>query len=163
MIAWQWLLTSTVLAIHDRQLAGHGGLAGVRDMTLLESALARPQNLEAYGSPDAAELAAAYAFGIARNHPFVDGNKRTAFVAAVTFLIDNAILPQFKEVDVVLTIMKLAAGEMTEAELASWFRGGIRPGLHDDATPYTTQRKSKAVRKKPGKKTAPKKKAKKKL
>ena len=124
----------------------------------LESALARPQNLVAYGEPDAADLAASYAFGIARNHPFVDGNKRTAFVAAMLFFDKNTQPPGFKEVDVVLTIMKLAAGQMTEDELAAWFRGSLRHGLHDDAVEYTAARKPNVSKKKPAKKKAAKKK-----
>ena len=133
MTTWRWLSVASALAIHDRQLATHGGSAGVRDIALLESDLARPQNLNAYGSPDVAELAASYAFGIARNHPFVDGNKRTAFVSAITFMIDNSARLIFIETEVVLTIQRLAAGEMSEAELASWFRQNTPTGLHEEA------------------------------
>jgi len=155
---WNWLTKTTVLAIHDVQLSIHGGLPGLRDDALLESALARPRNLAAYGTPDAAELAASYAFGIARNHPFVDGNKRTAFVAAITFLGDNTVMPEFKETDVVLTVLRLAAGEMTEVELTEWFRGNTRPGLHEEPAEFSSRTK-KAVKKKPKpRKPAPKRK-----
>ncbi|MBL8642953.1 MAG: type II toxin-antitoxin system death-on-curing family toxin [Rhodospirillaceae bacterium] len=136
MNEWNWLTKAAVLLIHDLQLSIHGGLPGVRDEALLESALARPQNLAAYGSPDAAELAASYAFGIARNHPFVDGNKRTAFVAAMTFLGDNTKPPFFEESDVVATVLRLAAGELSETELAAWFRANTQTGLHEEAAAY---------------------------
>ena len=119
---WRWLSIRSVLAIHAEQLAEHGGGSGVRDMALLESALARPMNLAAYGEPDAAMLAAAYAFGITRNHPFVDGNKRTAFVASVTFLLRNGFDLDATEPDAALTFVALASGKLTEDALASWFR-----------------------------------------
>lgn len=119
---WRWLSIRSVLAIHAEQLAEHGGGTGVRDRALLESALARPLNLAAYGAPDAAALAAAYAYGIARNHPFVDGNKRTAFVASVTFLLRNGFELDATEPDAVLTFVALASGKLTEEALASWFR-----------------------------------------
>lgn len=138
-------------------MSGHGGLSGVRDITLLESALAWPQKFEAYESADVVELAAAYAYGIARNHSFVDGNKRTAFVAAITFLIDNSAFPDFKEVDVVLTIMKIAASKMTERELTVWFRGCLRSGLYDDAAEYIASRKPKVSKRKAAKKKLKKK------
>lgn len=117
-----WIQRAVVLAAHDEQLAEHGGPSGIRDDNMLESALARPQNLLAYGEPDIAELAAAYAFGIARNHPFVDGNKRTAFVAMVLFLALNKKSLTAEPADCVLTMLKLAAGEITEADLAIWIR-----------------------------------------
>jgi len=117
-----WLPTKTVLAIHEEQIREHGGGSGVRDAGLLESALARPKNLAAYGEPDLAELAAAYAFGIARNHPFVDGNKRTAFVTAGTFLIRNGAALDVAEAEAVVVFTDLAAGRLTEAELAAWYR-----------------------------------------
>ena len=109
-------------ALHSEQLAAHGGGAGVRDGGLLDSALQRPRNLAAYGAPDAAALAASLAFGIARNHPFIDGNKRTAFVAAATFLEANGWRFGAAETDVVVTFLALAAGDLTEAVLADWFR-----------------------------------------
>lgn len=119
-----WLLEETILAIHQRQIAEHGGSGGLRDQGLLTSAVARPQQLLAYGqpSPDLASLAAAYAYGIARNHPFVDGNKRTALVAARTFLLLNDANVQAAQVDKWLTFLRLAEGSLTEAELGEWIR-----------------------------------------
>lgn len=121
----RWLDLDIALAIHDRQLAEHGGGVGVRDSGMLESALARPMNVWAYGSDDSAALAAAYAFGIARNHPFVDGNKRTAWVAARLFLALNGLELRFDAGDAVRTMLALAAGELAEAALADWFRGRL--------------------------------------
>ena len=113
------------LIAHEEQLRDHGGPQGVRDMTLLESALARPQNLASYGAPDAAALAASYAFGTARNHPFVDGNKRTAAVVSETFLNMNGYCLLASDPELVAAIETLAAGELPEEELASWFREHI--------------------------------------
>ena len=115
-----WLRIETILAAHDEQLAEHGGGAGVRDPGLLESALARPLNLFAYGEPSLPKLAASYAFGIARNHPFVDGNKRTAAVAAELFLGLNGLDLTADDVELVRVFLALAAGEVTEEELAAW-------------------------------------------
>ncbi len=126
MTDWQWLGSDTATAIHLRQLAEHGGGEGVRDPGLLDSALARPQNLAAYGEPDAAALAASYAFGVARNHPFIDGNKRTAWVLARLFLALNGKALEFDDADAVLTMLALAAGELSEDQLADWFRQRIR-------------------------------------
>jgi death-on-curing protein len=122
-----WLLEETLTAIHHRQIAEHGGSEGLRDEGLLLSALARPQNLLAYGEPppDLASLAAAYAYGIARNHPFVDGNKRSALVAARTFLILNGVDLEATQDDKVLTFLKLAEGAISEEELADWIRKRI--------------------------------------
>ena len=122
-----WLLEETLTAIHHRQIAEHGGNEGLRDEGLLLSALARPQNLLAYGepAPDLASLAAAYAYGIARNHPFVDGNKRTALVAARTFLILNGVDLEATQDDKVLTFLNLAEGAISEEELADWIRKRI--------------------------------------
>ena len=122
-----WLLEETITAIHHRQIAEHGGSEGLRDEGLLLSALARPQNLLAYGepAPDLASLAAAYAYGIARNHPFVDGNKRTALVAARTFLILNGVDLEATQDDKVLTFLSLAEGAISEEELADWIRKRI--------------------------------------
>lgn len=117
-----WLDSTDALAIHDRQLAEHGGGSGVRDMTMLESALGRPVNRWHYGTDDVAELAAAYAFGVARNHPFIDGNKRTAWVLARLFLVINGHKLAFDQQDAVSTVLALAAGELSEEELADWFR-----------------------------------------
>ena len=122
-----WLLEETLTAIHHRQIAEHGGSEGLRDEGLLLSALARPQNLLAYGEPppDLASLAAAYAYGIARNHPFVDGNKRTALVAARTFLILNGVDLEATQDDKVLIFLNLAEGAISEEELADWIRKRI--------------------------------------
>lgn len=120
-----WLDLTDALAIHDRQLAEHGGGSGVRDQTLLESALARPINRWAYGDDDPACLAAAYAFGLARNHPFVDGNKRTAWVLARLFLALNCHDLRFDPADAISTVLALAAGDLSEENLASWFRAGL--------------------------------------
>jgi death on curing protein len=123
-----WLLEETLIAIHHRQTAEHGGGEGLRDEGLLSSALARPKNLLAYGEapPDLASLAAAYAYGIARNHPFVDGNKRTALVAARTFLILNGVDLDATQDDKVLTFLSLAEGVISEQELADWIRARIQ-------------------------------------
>ena len=109
-------------AVHDRQLAEHGGLAGVKDDGLLESAMARPVNKFGYGEDDLFALAASYAFGIARNHPFADGNKRTAWVMARLFLKLNGVEIAFDKADAIRTMLALAAGELPEDELAAWFR-----------------------------------------
>jgi death-on-curing protein len=114
--------------LHDAQLREHGGGAGVRDESMLESALARPQQKWAYAeSPDLATLAAAYAFGLAKNHGFVDGNKRVAFMAAYVFLGLNGQDLDADEPDVVTTIERLAAGRLSEAAVADWFRTHIHP------------------------------------
>lgn len=106
---------------HREQLIEHGGGQGVRDPGLLDSAMARPQNLAAYGDPSVAALAAAYAYGIARNHPFVDGNKRTAAVVSETFLTLNGHQLDASDAELVVAILALAAGELSEAELTAWF------------------------------------------
>lgn len=123
-----WLLEETLTAIHHRQIAEHGGSEGLRDEGLLSSALARPQNLFAYGEPlaDLASLAAAYAYGIARNHPFIDGNKRTALVAARTSLILNGVDLDATQDDKFLTFLNLAEGAVSEEELADWIRKRIQ-------------------------------------
>jgi len=118
-----WLDAEIALAVHDRQLAEHGGGEGIRDQALLESALARPVKQWAYGKVrDLAALASAYAFGIARNHPFVDGNKRTAWVFARLFLALNGIALRFAPEDAIRAMLALAAGELSEEELGEWFR-----------------------------------------
>ena len=123
MADWVWVAQSVALAVHDEQIAEHGGAAGVRDLGLLESALARPMHLAAYDpDADAAGLAAAYAFGIARNHPFLDGNKRTALVALELFLKLNDHRLAAGDADCVATFLALAAGEIAESELAAWVR-----------------------------------------
>ena len=124
----KWLRTDAVLAMHRRQLAEHGGGDGVRDIGLLESALARPKNIAAYEPDvDIARLAAAYAFGIAKNHPFVDGNKRTSLVACRTFLILNGYQFNAAPADKYLTFLSLAEGSLSEDELAQWLRARITP------------------------------------
>ena len=120
-----WLDAEVALAIHDRQLAEHGGGTGVRAPDMLESALGRPQNKWAYGEDDLCAIAAAYAFGVARNHPFVDGNKRTAWVLARLFLALNQVKLTFKPEDAITTVLALAAGDLSEEELADWFRGRL--------------------------------------
>lgn len=117
-----WVNQQVALAVHDRQLAEHGGAAGVRDEGGLGSALARPRNRWEYGEDELAVIAAAYAFGIARNHPFVDGNKRTAWVIANLFLLLNGGALKFEERDAITTVERLAAGELSEDELADWLR-----------------------------------------
>jgi death on curing protein len=120
-----WLTSQMVIAIHDEQLALHGGPAGLRDQGMLESALDRPKNRWAYEQSDLAELAAAYAFGIARNHPFVDGNKRTALLALYTFLGVNDIDFAVTDAEAVAVILSLAAGELSEDNLARWIRDNL--------------------------------------
>lgn len=119
---WVWIEQSVILAVHDEQLVEHGGAAGVRDLSLLESALARPQQLAAYGEPDVVALAASYGFGLAKNHPFVDGNKRTAFVAVELCLILNGSELIANDVECTLTMLALAAGDLDEAAFAEWLR-----------------------------------------
>jgi death on curing protein len=123
---WVWVADSVVLAIHEAQLAEHGGIAGIRDEGLLASALARPRNLEAYGEDvDAAALAAAYAFSIARNHPFLDGNKRAAFVVMELFLNLNGWVLNAGDADCISTMLALAAGDLSEKALVAWLRSHI--------------------------------------
>jgi len=123
----KWLLEETVYVIHKRQIAEHGGSDGLRDEGLLLSALARPQNLLAYSeeTPDISALAAAYAFGIAKNHPFVDGNKRTALVVMRTFIQLNGYSFNAAQEEKYLTFLKLAEGNLSEEELANWIREKI--------------------------------------
>lgn len=122
MTAWRWVGADVVYAVHDRQLAEHGGLDGVVDQGVIELALARPRNLAAYAEADAAGLAACYAYGLARNHGFVDGNKRTAWVIARVFLADNAHRLRFDRLEAVSVMEAVAAGTFTEPDLAAWFR-----------------------------------------
>lgn len=117
-----WLGKAVVLAVHGRLLAEHGGAPGIRDTALLDSALARPQHLLAYGDPDFYDLAAAYTSGIVRNHPFVDGNKRTGFMAGYVFLASNELQLTATELDVVQVVTLLAAGEVSDSEFAAWLR-----------------------------------------
>ena len=122
MSDWRWIGPDVVYAIHDRQLAEHGGLDGIRDKGAIESALARRLNLVACDDPDAAVLAAAYAFGLARNHGFADGNKRTAWVVARLFLADNGYHLQFDKLDALRVMEALAAGVLAESDFAAWLR-----------------------------------------
>lgn len=119
---WRWIDPAVINAVHDRQLAEHGGSEGIRDAGGIESALARPVNLANYGEPDAADLAAAYAYGIAKNHGFVDGNKRTAWTAARLFLADNGYRLSFDQLDAIRTMEGVAGGTVPEPALAAWFR-----------------------------------------
>lgn len=117
-----WLDAEVALAVHDRQLAEHKGGVGVRDAGMLDSALTRPLNQWTYGEDDLCALAAAYAFGVAKNHPFIDGNKRTAWVLARLFLMLNAVELSFTSEDAIAAVLALAAGELSEEEMADWFR-----------------------------------------
>ena len=119
---WVWLDLQVLLAVHDEQLAEHGGAPGTRDLGLFESALAKPRNLAAYGEPDAADLAASYGCGLARNHPFIDGNKRTAFVAVELFLWLNDIELTANDHDCVMTMLSVASGTLDEPAFANWLR-----------------------------------------
>jgi death on curing protein len=123
--AWVWIDPGVIIAVHEEQLAEHGGAVGVRDAGLLDSALARPRQLAAYGTPDVADLAAAYGFGLARNHPFVDGNKRSAFVAVELFLHLNGHMLQAGDADCVMVMLRLAAGEIDEPTITAWLRERI--------------------------------------
>lgn len=130
MSRWIWLQPEVLLAIHEAQLAEHGGAAGVRDMGLFESAVARPQHLDVYGmpdgaAPDMAALAAAYGYGLSRNHPFIDGNKRTGFVATELFLALNGCELVADDAACILTMLAVAAGELSEAGFANWLRTHI--------------------------------------
>jgi len=123
-----WLLDEFIQQAHERELENHGGIAGVRDSGLLDSALARPKNLWAYSTekPDAARIAAAYAFGIARNHPFLDGNKRTAWLAARTFLLRAGFEVGATQEEKFTAVLQLAAGELSEDAFAQWLRERLK-------------------------------------
>lgn len=125
--AWRWLDADVLRAIHHEQLAEHGGAPGVRDEGLFESAVSRPQNLAACGQPDLFELAAAYAVGLAKHHPFIDGNKRTAYVAMELFLWLNGLELVATDADCVITMLGVAASQVSEAELADWLRQQTEP------------------------------------
>ena len=120
MSQWRWLTKDVILAIHDEQLAEHGGRPGIRDLGLLESTLARPMNRAAYGEPTVFDLAAAYAFGIIRDHPFVDGNKRVAFLADALFLLDNGFEIAANDEAIIATVLSLADGAIDEPAFALW-------------------------------------------
>jgi death-on-curing protein len=135
----EWVAYETVLIFHEAQITEHGGAAGLRDEGALRSALARPQNLAAYGDPDIHELAAAYARGITQNHPFVDGNKRTAFVVSAAFLDLNGQELAADEAEAAVVFLRLAAGEFSEAELAQWFRRNTEPLPAESVSPEQDQ------------------------
>lgn len=124
---WVWVTLAVAEAAHAEQIAEHGGGGdALRDRGLFESAMARPENLAAYGTPDASALAAAYAFGLARNHPFVDGNKRIAAVVSETFLLLNGYSLDATDAELVVAFLDLAAGSLSEDDLADWFRQHLR-------------------------------------
>ena len=122
MAAWRWIDRRMLLLLHDESLAMHGGASGLRDEGLFDSALARPKNLVAYESPDLAALAAAYAYGLAKNHPFVDGNKRTAFLAVGLCLGLNGWRLRATQAEATVAMFGLASGEIEEAAFAAWLR-----------------------------------------
>ncbi len=124
---WRWVDKRMLLLLHDESLALHGGACGLRDEGLLDSALARPQNLAVYGDPDLSDLAAAYAYGLAKNHPFVDGNKRAAFLATGLCLALNGWRLTASQADATVAVMTLAAGDLEEAAFAAWLRAHIAP------------------------------------
>ncbi len=122
----RWITKRALLLLHDESLAEHGGASGIRDEGLLESALSRPENLAAYGEPDSAALAAAYAFGLAKNRPFIDGNQRAAFLAVGVFLLKNAQRLVVPQAEATATVLALASGEITEAAFAQWIRDHLQ-------------------------------------
>lgn len=124
---WKWVNRRVLLLLHEESLAEHGGAPGLRDEGLLDSALARPVNLALYEQPDIASLAASYGVGLAKNHAFVDGNKRAAFLAVGMFLAINGFRLKATQVDATLTVMDVAAGVMDEAAFAQWIRSHILP------------------------------------
>ena len=121
-MTWRWIDKGALVLLHDESLAEHGGRAGLRDEGLLDTALNKPLNLLAYGEPDFADLAASYASGLAKNHPFVDGNKRAAFLAVGMFLYLNGYRLQASQAEATLTVLGLAAGEISESAFATWLR-----------------------------------------
>lgn len=127
MSTWKWVNRQVLLLLHDESLAEHGGAPGLRDDGLLDSALGRPLNLALYGAPDLASLAASYGFGLAKNHAFVDGNKRAAFLAVGLFLAVNAHRLVATQAEATLTVLAVAAGEMDEDAFAQWIRCHIQP------------------------------------
>jgi death-on-curing protein len=121
-MSWRWIDKRALILLHDVSLADHGGASGLRDEGLLDSALARPVNHAAYGEPDVCDLAAAYAYGLAKNHPFVDGNKRAAFLGAGLFLVLNGMRLTASQADATIAMFSLAAGDLDEAAFAEWLR-----------------------------------------
>lgn len=126
-MSWRWISKQALLLLHAESLAEHGGGQGLRDEGLLDSALARPQNLAAYGEPDHAALAASYGLGIAKNHPFIDGNKRAALLATGLFLYLNGWRLTAPQADTTLAMLSLAAGELSEDDFAAWLRRHSAP------------------------------------
>jgi death on curing protein len=126
-MTWRWVDKRALLLLHAESLAEHGGSVGLRDEGLLDSALARPLNLVAYGDPDFADLAASYAFGLAKNHPFVDGNKRAAFLSAGLFLALNGFRLTASQVDATQAVLALAGSELSEEAFARWLRANTSP------------------------------------
>jgi death-on-curing protein len=124
---WRWIDKQALMLLHDESLADHGGASGLRDEGLLDSALARPLNLLGYGHPDFADLAAAYGFGLVKNHCFVDGNKRAAFLAVGLFLLLNGYRLVVGQAEATVTILDLAAGDLDEAAFAAWIRTNSKP------------------------------------
>lgn len=127
MSRYHWVRREVVLAIHNEQLAEHGGLAGIRDEGMLDAGLARPLQVEAYGEPDVETLAAAYVYGIARNHPLLDGNKRTAFVVGELFLALNGLDLTARDEDCVLTMLQVADGSLAEDRFVDWLKAHTEP------------------------------------
>ena len=127
MSAWKWINHEVLLLLHDESLAEHGGASGLRDQGLLESALARPLNLALYETPNVADLAAAYGVGLAKNHAFVDGNKRAAFLAVGLFLALNGYRLSATQADATLIMLSVASGNLSEADFANWIRKNLRP------------------------------------
>jgi death on curing protein len=126
-VNWRWIDKRALLLLHAESLAEHGGSVGLRDEGLLDSALARPLNLVAYGEPDFADLAASYAFGLAKNHAFVDGNKRAAFLCAGLFLALNGYRLTASQVDATQAVLALAGSEINEEAFARWLRANTSP------------------------------------
>ena len=134
-MAWIWVDRRALDLLHDESLAEHGGASGLRDEGLLESALSRPQNLAHYGEPDHADLAASYGVGLAKNHPFVDGNKRAAFLAVGLFLALNGWRLKTTQLDATMTMLGVAAGSISEQQFAAWLRQHTVSGSANPATP----------------------------
>jgi len=150
-----WIDRALALAIHDRQLAEHGGASGVRDEGLLESALARPRQILSYAdrAADLADLAGALAYGLARNPPFVDANKRTAIVACETFIDLNGGTLDAEDAELFPLVLALADGRLTAEEFAAWLRTHLRAmGVHEPTTPYGVRKRAPA-RKQPTRKS----------
>lgn len=125
-MSWRWIEKRALLMLHDETLVDHGGAPGLRDEGLLDSALARPLNILAYGDPDFADLAAAYGVGLAKNHPFVDGNKRAAFLSVGLFLMLNGYRLTAGQAEATIAMLEVAAGELDEAAFAAWIRANSK-------------------------------------